>query len=58
MNMGFCRCQCAFDGMKRAACFETRAFRALLSMRYGHATHHILILRSDPKDRVSKDAKE
>jgi hypothetical protein len=43
---------------ERSACFETRAFRALLSMRgFEYAMHHILILRSGPKDRVSKDAK-
>jgi hypothetical protein len=39
------------------ACFETRAFRALLSMRRSvRATDH-LILRSGPQDRVSKDAR-
>jgi hypothetical protein len=39
------------------ACFETRAFRALLSMRrLVYAMHYVLILRSGPEDRVSKDA--
>ena len=41
---------------QRCTCFETRAFRALLSMRCTHLVHHALILRSGPKDRVSKDA--
>jgi hypothetical protein len=41
---------------KCCACFETRAFRALLSMRrFMHALRHFLILRSGPQDRVSKD---
>jgi hypothetical protein len=32
-------------------------FRALLSVRkFGYAMHDLLILRSGPKDRVSKDA--
>jgi hypothetical protein len=46
------------SGVERGSpCFETRAFRALLSMRrFEYAMHHFLILRSGPKDRVSKDA--
>jgi hypothetical protein len=43
---------------ERCACFETRAFGALLSMRrFADAMHYVLILRSGPKDRVSKDAR-
>jgi hypothetical protein len=45
------------SGLRGAACFETRAFRALLSMRSAKAIHRPLILRSGPQDRVSKDAK-
>jgi hypothetical protein len=42
---------------QRWACCETRAYRALLSMRrLEYAMRRVLVLRSGRKDRVSKDA--